>query len=73
MSAFTYAFKLINENTISFISFYAPPTIVERYYVFWSVCPSVCLFVRLSVLLSVLLQVKAFGQGSFDEDEVQST
>ena len=54
-------------------SFYAPPTIVEGHYVFWSVRPfvrsfvrpSVRSFVRLFVRPSVPLQVKVFGQGSF--------
>ena len=45
--------------------FYAPPTIVEGHYVFWSVRSSLRLFVCPSVRLSVLLQVKVFGQGSF--------
>ena len=43
------------------LNFYAPPTIVEGHYVFWSVGP----FIRPSVRSFVPLQVKVFGQGSF--------
>ena len=50
-------------------SFYAPPTIVEGHYVFWSVPPFVRSFVRPSVCLCVRsLQVKVFGQCSFWKD-----
>ena len=46
---------------INSIDFYAPPTIVEGHYVFWSVRPSVYSSVR----PFVPLHVKVFGQGSF--------
>ena len=50
-------------NYRAFISFtlFAPPTIVEGHYVFWSVRPSICSSVR----PFVPLQVKVFGQVSF--------
>ena len=62
------------------ICFYAPPTIVEGHYVFWSVRPSVCPFVRSSVRLSVRSSVrlsrfrlKFLVKVVFDEVQVQST
>ena len=47
-------------------SFYAPPTIVEGHYVFWSVPP----FVRASVRP---FRLKFLVKVVFDEAEVQST
>ena len=51
---------------------YAPPTVVEGYYVFWSVHP----FVRLSVCSFVCLsrfRLECLIKVVFDEVEVQST
>ena len=53
------------------LDFYAPPTIVEGHYVFWSVAPSVRPSVRLWFRSSV--QVKFLVKVVFDEAEVQST
>ena len=76
----------LSDQTIVII--YAPPTIVEGHYVFWSVhlfvCLSVYSFVRLSVHPSVRSSVCSFVRLSrfrlkflvkvvFDEVEVQST
>ena len=47
--------------------FYAPPTIVEGHYVFWSVASSVRSFVCPVSRLKFLVEV------FFDEVEVQST
>ena len=51
-----------------FTDFYAPPTIVEGHYVFWSVPP----FVRSSVRSS-RFRLKFLVKVVFDEAEVQST
>ena len=59
-----YTYCLIGNHTTSF---YAPPTIVEGHYVFWSVGPLVRSFVRSSRFRSKFL-VKVV----FDEVEVQS-
>ena len=50
-------------RVVIYCFFYAPPTIVEGHYVFWSVRPSVLPFVR--PFVRSFVQVKVFGQGSF--------